>query len=98
MGQSCQRLFEAGQGLSVRRARECLGAGLTEVRDRLLPYLTSHRMVSQPFDMLGQPGWIAALDGAHNPGVQEFAPFLEQGTVGDFVGERMLEGVFGIRK
>ena len=48
--------------------------------------------------MLGQPVRIEAFDGADDPRVQGFAPLLEQGAVGDFMGECMLEGVFGIRK
>jgi hypothetical protein len=30
--------------------------------------------------------------------MQGLAPILEQRAVGDFMGERMLEGVLGIRK
>ena len=55
-------------------------------------------MVGQPLDVLGQPVRIAAFDGADDAGVQGLAPVLEQGAVGDFMGERMLEGVLGIRE
>jgi len=54
-------------------------------------------MMGQPLDVLAQPVWMAAFDGADDAGVQGLAPFLEQGAVGDFVGERMLEGVLGLR-
>jgi hypothetical protein len=55
-------------------------------------------MVRQPLDVLSQPVGIEAFDGADNPGVQGLAAVLEQRPVGDFMGERVLEGVFGIRK
>ena len=55
-------------------------------------------MVSQPLHVLGQPVRIEAFDGTDDPGVQGLAPFLEQRAVGDFMGERVLEGVFGIGK
>ena len=98
MPEGRQRLLEAAHRLPVGRSRQCLGAGLTEVRDRLLPQLAPHGMVGQPLDVLGQPVRIAAFDGADDPGVQGLAPVLEQGAVGDFMGERVLEGVLGIRK
>src|SRR5215813_14915274 len=93
-----QRLLEARHRLPVGGTPYCLGAGLTEVEDRLLPYLTSHGVVRQPLDVLGQPVRIAAFDGADDAGVQRLPPLLEQGAVGDLMGQRMLEGVLGIRK
>ncbi|HWN91597.1 MAG TPA: hypothetical protein VNQ15_09305, partial [Verrucomicrobiae bacterium] len=50
MLQSHQRLLEARHCLLVGRARQCFGASLMEVRDRLLPQLTPHGMVGQPLD------------------------------------------------
>src|SRR4030095_6997840 len=52
----------------------------------------------QPLHVLGQPIRIAVLYGADNLSMQGLAPFLKQGAIGDFMGERMLEGVFGIRE
>jgi hypothetical protein len=54
--------------------------------------------MGQPFDMLAQPVRIGTLNGIEDPGVQGFSPFLGQRPVGHFVGQRMLEGVLGIRK
>src|SRR5690348_4090550 len=93
-----QRLLEATYRLPVGRSYQRLAASVMQVSDRLLPQLAPHRMVGQPLGMLGQPVRIGALDGADNPRVQGFAPVLNQGAVGDLVGERVLEGVFGIRK
>ena len=97
-GQRRPRLLQAGHRLAVGRAGECLGPGLPEVRDRLLPHLASPGVVGQPLDVFGQPAGIGALDGADDGGVEGVAPVLEQGAVGDFMGERMLEGVLGIRE
>src|SRR5262249_7938163 len=91
-------LLEAAGRLPVGRSCQCLDASLPEIRDRLFPQLTPHGMVSQPLDVLGQPVRVGAFDGADNPGVQRLAPLLEEGAVGDVMGERMLEGVLAIRK
>ena len=55
-------------------------------------------MVGQPLDVLRQPVRIRAFDGADDTRVQGLAPLLEQRAVGDFMGERMLEGVLRIGK
>ena len=55
-------------------------------------------MVGQPLPVLGQPVRIEAFDGTDDAGVQGLAAFLKQRPVGDFMGERVLEGVFGIGK
>src|SRR5262249_29848483 len=93
-----QRLVEGAGRLPVGRSGQSLVAGLTEVRDRLLPQLTPHRMVSQPLDVLRQSVGIRTLDGADDPCVQGLAPLVQQSAVGDFMGERVLEGVLRIRK
>ena len=62
----------------------------------MLPELAPHGMVGQPLDVLGQPIRIERVDGADDAGVEGPASLLERGTVGDLVGERMLEGVLGI--
>jgi hypothetical protein len=55
-------------------------------------------MVGQSLDVLGQPVRIRAFDGADDAGVESFAPLLEERAIGDVMGQRMLEGVLGIRK
>jgi hypothetical protein len=44
--------------------------------------------------------WHVALgfEYCHNLGVEGAAPFLEQATIGHFVGQRVLEGVGMLRK
>src|SRR5713101_9993097 len=98
MRQGRQRLLEAAHRLPVGRSSQCLGASLMEIRDRLLPHLAPKRMVRQVVDVLAQPVRIGAFDGADDAGVQDLAPFLEERAVGDFMSERMLEGVFGLWK
>ena len=50
MPQGRQRLLEARDRLPVGRSRQCLGAGLTQVRDRLLPHLTARYGAEARFD------------------------------------------------
>src|SRR5438876_12403433 len=77
---------------------EGLGAGLPEVRDRLLPYLAPEGMVSQAFDLLGQPIGVEGLDGLHDPSMERAPAVVEHARVGDLVGEGVLESVLEIRE
>jgi hypothetical protein len=100
-GQWAQRhqcLVEAGYRLTVSRSSEGLGAGLPEVRDRLLPHFAPKGMVSQALDLFCQPIRVEHLDGLHNPGMEFAAALLEQAPVSDLVGEGVLEGVLEIRE
>jgi hypothetical protein len=96
--QSQQRLLEACHRLPVGRPCQCFSASLMKICGRLLPQLPAHGMVGQPLDVLGQPVRIAALDGDDDPRVKGLAPILEQRAIGDFMGQRMLEGVLRLRK
>ena len=49
---------------------ERLGAGLPQVRDRLLPYLALESMVRQALDLFGQPIGVERLDSFHKPGME----------------------------
>ena len=52
--QRFQRLLEARhRRLVVGRARQCLGARLTEIRRGHIPDFTPEGMVRQPFDLVG---------------------------------------------
>ena len=93
-----QGLLEQRDRLSVGRARHGLLSRLAQVPRRALPHRGAHRMVGQPLHVFGQPVRIEALDRADDAGVQVLAPLLEQRAVGDFMGERVLEGVLGIWK
>src|SRR5262249_62325675 len=73
-----QRLLEGAHRLPVGRSGQGLVAGLTEVRGRLLPQLTPHRMVSQPLDVLRQSVGIRTRAGADDPRVQGLAPLVQQ--------------------
>src|SRR5207245_5479639 len=59
-GRQCP--LEAGHRLPVGRAAESLRARLPEVSDRLLPHLAPKGMVSQAFDLLGQPIGVERLE------------------------------------
>src|SRR5215831_11694428 len=92
------RLLKAAQRFPVGRPRSGLLARLAEVVDGLVPRLTAERVMGEALHVIREPFWIGAFDGADDAGMQGLSPVLEQGTVSDFMGEGMLEGVFGLRK
>src|SRR5215470_5485653 len=98
MPEGRQRLLEAAHRLPVRRTRTGLEAGLTQVGDGPFPHLTAHGMMREAFDVLGEPIRMGTFDRADDPGVKLLAPLFEQGAVGHFMRERVLEGVLGIRE
>jgi hypothetical protein len=93
-----KRLLETGRRLSVGRACEGLGAGLTEVGNRLLPQLAPDGVVGQPLDLFGWALGVKRLDGVDDPGVERAPAVLEHASVGDLGGEHVLEGVLEIRE
>src|SRR5262249_57073790 len=74
------------------------GGGGGEVGQRLVQALAGAGVVGQPLDLLG--GAVAGdrLDRLDDVGVERPPPLLEQAAVGDFVGERVLEGVLEVGK
>src|SRR5215813_14641022 len=98
MAEGHQRLLEAAHRLSVSRARQGLGAGLPVINNGLLPTFALYGVVGEPLDVLGDPIPIRTFDGADDASVKGLAPVLRHGAVGDFMSERVLERVRGIRK
>ena len=83
--------------LPVRAPAVRLHAGLPEVSVGLRPHGALERVVGEPFHMLGETLGIRALERLYDLRV-ELAPRLgEEAPVRDFVGERVLERVFGVR-
>src|SRR5262249_11675629 len=70
----------------------------TTVTEGLLPDLAPQGMVRQPFYLLGEAVGIEAFDGLHNPGVVGTPLLREQTAVGYLLRERVLKGVFELRK
>ena len=92
-----QGLFEMRDRLPVRRLAPRLVGGDSQISHRFFPALPLHRVMAEGLRVLGQPVRVEAFDGVHDAGVQGLAPFREQGAVRDVMGERVLEGVLGIR-
>src|SRR5262249_43025284 len=91
-------LLEGANGLPVRRPCGDLLARLTEVANGPVPRLAAEGVTGEALDVLDEPIRIQAFDGGDDPGVQNLTPFLKQRPVGDFMGERVLEGVLQVRK
>jgi hypothetical protein len=71
---------------------------VTEIRDCLLPHLTPHSVAGKLLYVLGKTVRVDTFDGADDTRVQYPAPVLEDASVGDLVGKRVLEGVLKIRE
>ena len=93
-----QGLLEEGDGLAVGRSRPCFLCCLPQVGRRAIPQCPAHRMVSQPLDMLDQTVPVERLDRIEDPGVEDALPVLEEAPVHHLIGQRMLEGVLGLRE
>ena len=85
-----QRLLEVPHGFAVGRARHGLFPRLPTVHHGLVPDLTAHGMLGQPFRLLGQPVGIEPFAGVEDAGVQGTAPLLEETAIGHLVGEGVL--------
>jgi len=91
-----QCLLEVPQRLVVGRAREGLGARLTQVGQRLVPHLAVEGMVGEALDLFSETIAIEPLDGVHDPGMQGAASLVEKALIGDLVREGVLEGVLDL--
>jgi hypothetical protein len=96
--QGRQCLLEPVHRLPVGRVGEGLGAGLPEVRNRLLPQLAPEGMVSQAFDLPAQPIRVERLERLHNPRMEYAPTVVEHAPVGHLVSEGVLERVLEIRE
>src|SRR5262249_52995596 len=54
-------------------------------------------MVCESINVLGEAISIPGLDGVHDPSVKLPAPIVQHAAVCHLMGERMLEGVLGVR-
>jgi hypothetical protein len=64
----------------------------------LLPYLAATGVISQPIDVLDKPPGMQLFNRLDNPGVQGPAAFGQERTVGNVVGQGMLEGILRVGK
>ncbi len=77
-------------------ARSRLVTGLAQVEQRLVPDLAAESMVGKQLHVLGEPVSQARFDGPHDLGVERPPPLHKQTTVGDLVGQGVLERVLGV--
>jgi hypothetical protein len=93
-----KRLLEARGRFAIRAAGGRLRARLAQEAHRPLPLLAADGVVRQPLDMFRKPIRIKPQHGAHDPLVQRSPPLGEQAAIGNFVGERVLEGGLAVRE
>ena len=55
-------------------------------------------MVGETLDVLREPTRVERLHRFHDPRVNGAAAFVQDAAVGDLVGQRVLERVFGVRE
>ena len=82
----------------MRGARRRLGPGLPEIGQRARVEPAAERVMGETLHLLHEPPRIQALDGVHDARVQRPTRVLEQGPVGHFLGEGVLEGVLELGK
>jgi hypothetical protein len=93
-----QRGLEKTDGLAIGGTRDGLRPGLAQILDRLVGEAGPDRVVGENIDLLLQAVGVQSLDRLDEGGVQRAAPFLEQASVGDVVGQCVLERVLEIGK
>jgi hypothetical protein len=76
MREGMERLLDVSDGLAVGRARHRLLPCLPGVGEGLVPDLAPQGMVSQVFDLFGEPVPGECLEGLDNPGMQRPPPLL----------------------
>ena len=91
-----ERVIEITDGVAAGRSIGGLGAGLSEVADRLVPDMALEGVVRQPVDVFFEAIRVERLHHRQDPGVER-ALALGEARVGDFARQRVLEGVLGVR-
>src|SRR5262249_7173893 len=92
-----QRLFEANPAVQ-RRPRRRSEACLAEIVHRFLPQFALDGMMGKPLNMLAEAIPVEYLNRLDDPRVKLAAALQEQTAVRHLVRERVLEGVFEIRR
>ena len=92
MLEGAERLLEVSCGLAVGRLCQGLLPRLPAVRQGLVPYFPPQGMVRQAFDLLGHPLSGERIEGLDDAGMQSAPPLLQETTVGDLMGQGVLEG------
>lgn len=64
----------------------------------MLPQLTPNGVMRETLDLLAGSIVVKRLDGSDDPCVKLTAALMQEASVGDLVGERMLERVLGVRE
>src|SRR5262249_53948386 len=75
-----------------------LASGLPEIVHCLLLQLGPDRVMGEPLDLLAEPVGVQLFYGIHDARVDVATALVEHSSVGDVVGEGVLEGVLQVRK
>jgi hypothetical protein len=96
--EDAQRLLEPAPGVRGCGTCSCLESGLSEIVHSLLPQLSPEGMMGKPLDLFAEAIRVERLDRVDDPRVKFPTTLLDQPTVRDVLGERVLEGVLEVRK
>src|SRR5262249_36614578 len=99
-----RQLIERVQSLLVVRGcrssgtpRSCFVRGVAKSDRCLFPHLAVERMMSDPLDLFHETVCIQTLDGLRHTGVEIPSSLMQERSVGDLLGQRVLERVFAVR-
>ena len=98
MSKRGQGPLDISYGFAGSRAGDGPESCLPQVPERLRPHLAPERVVGKSLDVFGEAVGMEPLDGLGDLRVEIAATLAEQAAVGDFVCQRVLERVLGIRK
>ena len=101
VGQSRQgldRLLEEGHRRAVCRPGPGVSSRPPEVGHGLLPHFASHRVMGEPLRLLAQATGGVMLHGFDDSGMELPTAIVEEASVGDLVGQGVLERVLEIGK
>ena len=93
-----QCMLERGDGLAMSRVHRSLAPGPIEVTDCLVPHLAPERVMSDTLDVLFEPRGCELFHRVNDSRVEITPSLADQASVGDFVGQRVLEGVLELRE
>src|SRR5262245_65982260 len=93
-----QGLLDISYGFAGSRAGDGPEPCLPQVAERLCPRLATERVVGKSLDVFREAVGMEPLDGLDDLRVEIAAPLAKQAAVGDFVCQRVLERVLGIRE
>src|SRR5262249_14162116 len=96
--ENTHRLLEPGPSVRERRSRGRLSSGLLKLMSRLPVRRAPAGVRGEPLALLPEPVGVQLFYGIHDARVDVAAALVEHPSVGDVVGEGVLEGVLQVRE